>query len=45
MICPTYRTQFASAVEPVDVQLELDRVTMETEALAHCGRRSNLETE
>jgi len=45
MIRPTYRAQFASAVDPVDEQLELDRFTMETRALAHCGRPSNLETE
>jgi hypothetical protein len=45
MICSTYRAQFASAVETVDGQLELDRFTIETTALAHCGRRSNLERE
>jgi hypothetical protein len=36
MICPTYRAHLASAVEPVEEQLEVDRVTMETRALAHC---------
>jgi hypothetical protein len=45
MICPTYRPQFASAVEAADVQLELDRFTMETRALDFCGQCSNLETE
>ena len=45
MICSTYRAQFACAVETVDEQLELDRFTIETRVLAHCGRRSNMETE
>jgi hypothetical protein len=44
MICCTYRAQFASAVETVDEQLQLDKFTMETRALAQCGRRSDLET-